>query len=72
MFYFPIPSIEGIQLTLKPKKNIKYLEKEIMPLSIIIVVPSRINKTGLPVQYVDMRKHLLTWKKSRSREYSKR
>ena len=63
MFYFPISSIKGIQLTLKPKNNIKYLGKEIMLLSIIIVVPSCINKTGLPVQYVDMRKHLLGWKK---------
>jgi len=43
-----------------------------MLLSIIIVVPSSINKTGLPVQYVDMRKHLLGWKKIRSREHSER
>jgi len=63
MFYFPIPSIKGIQLTLKPKNNIKYLGKEIMLLSVIIVVSSCINKTGLAVQYVDTRKHLLGWKK---------
>jgi len=43
-----------------------------MLLDIIIVVPSRINKTGLPDQYVDMRKYLLSWKKSRSRERSER
>lgn len=71
MFCFPILSIDGIQLTLKPKNNIQYLGKEIMLLSVIIVVPSRINKSGLPVQYVDMRKHLLSWKKSRCREHSK-
>ena len=38
-----------------------------MFLSIIIVVPS-----GISVQYVDMRKHLLSWKNSRCREHSKR
>lgn len=72
MFHFLIPSIEGIQFTLKPKNNIKYLGKEIILLSIIIVVPSCINVTGLPVQYVDMRKYLLSGKKSHSSEQYKR